>query len=335
MAHLLILALPLSVLIGAWAGGYWVCLTLFLVFVVDPLLDQKKKPVDETSVPPWFFTALLWGYAVAQTLAYWVAFGKLSSLGFMSGEWWGLTLSLGSMAGGGGIVAAHELVHRKDASERSLGLWLLCCVLYMHFRIEHVFGHHVTVATPEDPASARQGESIYTFWRRTLPGQLKSAYAFETERLKNKHPNNQMLLNRVHQYLAIEVVFFFAIWTVFGFGVCIAFLIQALFAVLHLETINYVEHYGLLRLKLPNATYERIQEKHSWDCPFYFTNAYVLNLGLHAHHHSKPGHHYEKLTLSKSGPHLPFGYATALILALFPRRWMQVMDPKIPIEMQN
>ena len=55
--------------------------------------------------------------------------------------------------------------------------------LYMHYAIEHTFGHHRNVATPIDPSSARKGETIWAFFYRSIVGSYLSAWDLECQRV--------------------------------------------------------------------------------------------------------------------------------------------------------
>jgi len=231
----------------------------------------------------------------------------------------GLALSTGLMTGIFGFVAAHEMIHSRDSRERALGLTLLGSVFYMQFRIAHIHGHHRHAATPTDPATARLGEGLYAFVLRSVVGQFREAWAFETKRKQG---------NRMAGYLAIEAVFALAIAVIsiraFAFVVAVAVI-----AIFVLESFNYVAHYGLTRRVGRDGRIERLGARHSWNSARRMNNASLLNMGRHSDHHRRMTTSYERLKPLPGETELPSGYASALLMALVPPLWRSVMDPRV------
>jgi len=222
-----------------------------------------------------------------------------------------------------GFVAAHEMIHSRKRSERALGLALLGTVLYMHFRIAHVHGHHVRAATKDDPASARLGEGLYAFLARSIAGQWREAWRFELERPRRiAGAGNRLLL-----YLAIESAFLIGIaWIdvralAFVLGV-------AVIAVVLLESFNYIAHYGLTRRLMANGRLERLAAHHSWNSGRRMNNAALFNMGRHSDHHRHMVRSYDELEPLDGGAVLPSGYAAALLTAAIPPLWRHVMDAR-------
>jgi alkane 1-monooxygenase len=218
-----------------------------------------------------------------------------------------------------GFVAAHELIHSRNARERALGLTLLASVFYMHFRIAHVYGHHRRAATAEDPASARLGEGLYAFLLRSISGQFREAWAHEAQRQRRG--------NRVILYLAIEASLLLAValfsWRALGFLLAVAVIAVAL-----LESFNYVAHYGLSRRRLSDGRVEALARHHSWNSVRRMNNAALFNMGRHSDHHRHTVRAYERLERLSGVSELPSGYAAALLMALVPPLWRRVMDPR-------
>ncbi len=240
----------------------------------------------------------------------------------------GLALSVG-LASGIGINAAHELGHRVEKHERLLAKIGLTQSFYGHFFVEHNRGHHVRVATPEDPASARFGEPLWAFLPRSVLGGLRSGWALERERLRRKNlpvfgPANQIL-----QAWAMSLALFGGMVAVFGIGVLPWLILQAVVAVVLLETVNYVEHYGLLRQRTASGRYERCRPEHSWNSDRLVTNIFLFHLQRHSDHHANPGRRYQTLRSFDSAPQLPAGYATMVLLAFVPPLWRHVMNPRV------
>jgi len=241
----------------------------------------------------------------------------------------GITVLMGVTSGSFGITVAHELVHRRAAWQRGVGLALLLLAHIPHFRIEHVHNHHAHVGTPKDPATARLGESLYAFFPRSVAGQYLSAWRIEGERLRRRGrrilgPGNRMLI-----YLLAQAVLDLAVLLAFGWVGLALFVAQGLVAVWLLETVNYVEHYGLARRPLPQGGFEPLSGRHSWNAGHAPTNAALFNLGLHSAHHLEAARPYPALYNRPDLPQLPAGYAGAVLLAMLPPLWRRVMDPRV------
>ncbi|MET3961851.1 alkane 1-monooxygenase [Marmoricola sp. OAE513] len=253
------------------------------------------------------------------------------SLGLSVVDKIGLAISIG-VIGGIGINTAHELGHKREENERWLSKIALAQSFYGHFYIEHNRGHHVRVATPEDPASSRFGESFYAFWPRTVAGSLKSAWHLEKKRYarKNKHPFR--IGNDVLNAWLMSAVLFGAIIVAFGWEVTPYLLIQAFIGFSLLEVVNYMEHYGMLRQKVGTGDkqrYERVDPSHSWNSNNIATNVLLYHLQRHSDHHANPTRRYQTLRDFEESPVLPTGYAGMIVLSLFPPLYRRVMDPRV------
>ena len=243
----------------------------------------------------------------------------------------GLAVSIGCI-GGIGINTAHELGHKREANERWLSKIALAQSFYGHFYIEHNRGHHVRVATPEDPASSRVGESFYEFWPRTVAGSLKSAWRIEKRRYarSGKHPFR--IGNDVLNAWLMSVVLWGAMIAAFGWGITPYLLIQAVIGFSLLEVVNYMEHYGMLRQKVgvgDRQRYERVDPSHSWNSNNIATNVLLYHLQRHSDHHANPTRRYQTLRDFEESPVLPTGYAGMIVLAIVPAIWRRVMDPRV------
>ena len=243
----------------------------------------------------------------------------------------GLALTIGTIAGIG-INTAHELGHKKESHERWLAKIALAQSFYGHFYIEHNRGHHVRVATPEDPASSRVGETFYAFWPRTVWGSLKSAWNLEKPRFARKGKSHWSIKNDVLNAWLMSVVLWGALIAVFGIGILPFLVIQAIVGFSLLEVVNYLEHYGMLRQRTgPDGTgrYERVQPSHSWNSNNIATNVLLYHLQRHSDHHANPTRRYQTLRDFEESPVLPTGYAGLIILALIPPLWFKVMDKRV------
>jgi len=265
---------------------------------------------------PLQYVSFVWG-------AWMVADGGLSPLAQL-----GLTVTVGIM-NGIGINTAHELGHKKEELERGLAKIALAPVAYGHFYVEHNRGHHVRVATPEDPASSRFGESFYRFWPRTVGGSFRSAWTIERTRLARMQRSPWSWQSDIVQAFALTAALFGALVAVFG-PIMVPFLaIQAVVGFSELEVVNYLEHYGLLRQKLTGGRYERATPAHSWNSNQLVTNVFLYQLQRHSDHHAHPTRRYQALRHFDESPQLPSGYASMVVLALVPPLWRRVMDWRV------
>ena len=243
----------------------------------------------------------------------------------------GLAMSIGAI-GGIGINTAHELGHKREANERWLAKIALAQVFYGHFYIEHNRGHHVRVATPEDPASSRFGESFYEFWPRTVGGSLKSAWHLEKKRYARKKTHPFHLGNDVLNAWLMTIVLWGGLVAWQGVGILPFLVVQAIVGFSLLEVVNYMEHYGMLRQKVGTGTrqrYERVDPSHSWNSNNIATNVLLYHLQRHSDHHANPTRRYQTLRDFEESPVLPTGYAGMIVLALFPPIWRRVMDKRV------
>jgi len=241
----------------------------------------------------------------------------------------GTIFSVGIISGAFGITSAHELIHKNNQFEQTLGKISLASVGYMHFYTEHLFGHHKRVSTPEDPASARYGEIVYAFIPRSVIGSYLSAWRIEIKRLKKK----QIPVISWDNLMVQEIVYFFA--TIFflnlflGPWAAVFWVCQNSVAVSLLEVANYIEHYGLQRKEISKGRYERVTPLHSWNADHYVTNSILFKLQRHADHHTWPFRRYQTLRTWDFSPQLPTGYGGMSVLALFPPLFFAIMNPKV------
>ncbi|MFD9662414.1 alkane 1-monooxygenase [Rhodococcus sp. NPDC059968] len=240
----------------------------------------------------------------------------------------GVAFSVAVM-GGIGINTAHEMGHKKTELERWLAKITLAQTFYGHFYIEHNRGHHVRVATPEDPASSRFGESFWTFLPRSVWGSLKSSWELEKARMQRLGKSTWSIHNDVLNAWLMSVVLFGALIALFGPVVIPFLIIQAVYGFSLLETVNYLEHYGLMRQKTASGRYERCAPAHSWNSDHIVTNTFLYHLQRHSDHHANPTRRYQTLRSMDGAPNLPSGYASMITLAYFPPLWRKVMDHRV------
>jgi len=330
-------AIPSLVLCGAALGGIYHFLTPVVVFGLVPLLDlvigTDPRNEDEATYKrrrdQAFYRFVTWSFLPVQIAmvvwgAWLVTSGRLSTL-----ETVGFVLSIGIVSGGLGITIAHELGHRSNRLEQNLAKGLLWTVSYMHFFIEHNQGHHARVATPNDPASARLGESFYRFYPRTLFGSWRSAWSLEKRRLTKRNLPVWSHHNQMIWFTLLPLLTTGALGIVFGPGAALFFIVQSWIAFTLLEIINYVEHYGLSRNRVGPGKYQKVAPCHSWNSSEVLTNYLLFHLQRHSDHHANANRRYQTLRHFGDAPQLPTGYAGMVLLALFPPLWRRVMDPRV------
>lgn len=310
-----------------------------LAFVVIPVLDQLIG-ADETHLPgdtledlenDNFYRWVNYLYLPNQYLSLIFACWLWSGGGWLTMstvDKIGLMVTVG-IVGGIAINAAHELGHRRASAEKRLSKIALAQTGYGHFFVEHNRGHHLRVATVEDPASARLGESVYHFIPRSVLGGLRSAWHLEGVRLAQAGKSRWSLRNDILNAWLLSAAIFAGLVAWFG-AVIIPWLIgQAIIGVCLLETVNYLEHYGLRRQRLADGRYERVGQRHSWNSDTLIANVFLYHLQRHSDHHANPQKRYQTLQHSDHAPQLPTGYGSMLVLAWCPPLWRRVMDGRV------
>ena len=329
--------IPVSVLIGCSLSGWYSATTVTLTFIALPILelilprDLRNLNADEMERLEHRvgFRFITWLWVPVQLCTMVVAIHTASQDSLTWFERICMTLSVGVMCGGIGITVAHELMHRAHRAERVLGDILLASVLYMHFRIEHVRGHHRNVATPDDPATSRRNESLYSFFPRVLVHSWRSAWQLEAKRLLNKNLSVWSIRNMMIQFTLVQSALCVTLYILFGGAVVTVFVTQAIISFLMLEIIDYIEHYGLQRRRREDGSYERVSEAHSWEATARLTNTILFKLQRHSDHHLHPGKRYHTLLHTPESPQMPTGYAGMVMLALVPPIFKRVMNARI------
>jgi alkane 1-monooxygenase len=316
-----------------------------LLYVLLPLLDWRfgadgqnaPDEVMEALEKDKYYRYCTYAFIPFQYLslvvgAYLFTASDLSWLGFDGGLGWfgkiGLAFSVGAL-GGVGINTAHEMGHKKESLERWLAKITLAQTCYGHFYIEHNRGHHVRVATPEDPASSRFGQTFWEFLPRTVWGSLKSSWELEAQRMRRLNKSPWHWQNDVLNSWAMSAVLFGALIAIFGPAVIPFLLIQAVYGFSLLESVNYMEHYGLLRQKTESGRYERCAPVHSWNSDHLVTNLFLYHLQRHSDHHANPTRRYQTLRSMEGAPNLPTGYASLIGVTYVPALWRRLMDHRV------
>lgn len=326
LLHLWAYVLPVSNLAflltgphNIWQAALWTFPLWILVGIDNRAPNDLRQPDDKA--PHWMFDLHVYALTALQ-LANHVLVGVMASQLVFNGwlDWVTAFANLiavgilsGVSAGYTGIVLAHELVHRRNKVEYFLGRLLLMFVCYEHFATEHIRGHHPRVGTRQDPATARFGEDFKTFFRRTVPAQFKSAWRLEKVRLGDpqmKLPDPRMLQHRVLQGVVAQIAIIIGYFTLFGVAGGVFFLMQSRTAVLMLEAVNYVEHWGLLRQG------KTVRVIDSWDTDNWFTLHTLVGLSRHSDHHNRASRSYHLLRHFDASPKMPRGYYGTVVMAL-------------------
>lgn len=331
-------------LFAGWGMVAWTGLSVFwwmgplLIFGVIPVLDlvvgtDTTNPPEE--VVPFleqdrWYRWITYLYLPLQYLSLFAGFWLITQHGGLT---WvdklGVTLTMGGMTGIA-VNTAHELGHKKDWVERWLARIALAPSFYGHFYVEHNRGHHVRVATPDDPASSRVGESYWMFLPRTAIGGIRSAWGLERNRLRRQGRGPWSLRNQALSAWLLSGVLLGILVAVFGPEVIGWFFIQAAFGSLLLfEAVNYLEHYGLARQRAEDGRWESVKPEHSWNSNNRVTNILLYHLQRHSDHHANPTRRYQALRHFEEAPQLPSGYAGMILLAYIPPLWRAVMDRRV------
>jgi alkane 1-monooxygenase len=338
--YLLAYVAPLAAYLGIYAGGAWSFGSIYVGFVMIPLLefffrgkeDNWSTAEENTKKVSPFFDWLLYLNApiLFGLLGYY--FYTLQHASLTNLEYTGMTISVGLIIGTIGINVAHELGHRSKRSEQGLAQLLLMTGLYTHFFIEHNRGHHKNVATQKDPASARKGETLYGFWFRSVIGGYINAWRLERKRLEKLglpafHWRNSMI-----RFQFLHIGYLLTVGFIFGWDVVPFAIGAAIFGFLMLESVNYIEHYGLRRKKLSNGRYEKVSPRHSWNSNHEMGRIFLYELTRHSDHHFKASRKYQVLRHWEESPQLPMGYPAAILLSLVPPLWFWIIHPTLKKE---
>lgn len=319
---------------GGAAWAWWI--TPVAVFGLVPALDMVRG--DDRTNPPEEIARQLQQVPYYRWLTYLFLPAQYAALVLCCAVWAHGRLGVAGMAGlvltigivnGIAINTAHELGHKREAAERWLSKIALAPTGYGHFYVEHNRGHHVRVATPEDPASARIGESFWQFWPRTVLGSLKSAWRLETRRFRIRSRFPWTWRNHILNAWAMTAVLAAGLIAAFGVRTIPFLILQAVVGFSLLEAVNYLEHYGLARQRTAAGRPEKVTPRHSWNSDRVVTNIFLFQLQRHSDHHANPLRRYQALRSFDESPQLPAGYATMVVAALVTPVWRRIMDPRV------
>ena len=332
---------PPALAVASLALAFWLKFTIllwvvpFFIFVVLPIMDYRSKSdrwnpdrvAEELKPLRSFFQWIVRSYMILQWIANILAVTCFITMPHTLLNVAGLIMSIG-IINGIAIAPAHELNHTHSKVNRFFSVLIVAPAFYGQFLVEHNRGHHARVATPEDPASARFGESFWAFAVRSVTMGLASACRFEIDRITRKPSLKKVLNSRLLQGWLCSAIIAGAVYAVGGLSTLLFFCAQAVVAILLLEVVNYIEHYGLLRRKV-NGQYEPCTHQHSWNSNKLVTNIGLFNLQRHSDHHANAMRPYEMLRHFEDSPQHPTGYAAMIVLALIPPLWFRVMNQRV------
>ena len=340
LKYLMSYSIALFAFIGISLGGFYNYLAVVFTFVFIPVLEIIVKKSDEKytdeekknrNLDP-FFDLLLY---LNIPIVFGIFFFSLEKLALTSSVYdiIGIILSASIVMATNGINVGHELGHRKSLIARTCSKLLYLPCQYMHFYIEHNFGHHINVATPEDPATARYKQTVYSFWITSVIRTYVSAWEIQLKLLKVSKRSFFSIKNDMVFYTFFQLSFLLFIYYNFGLYLTLLSILMSIVSFLFLETINYVEHYGLLRKKEPSGRYERVKPHHSWNSNHTIGRIVLYELTRHSDHHFKSSKKYQVLESLDECPHLPHGYPTSILLSLIPPLWFSIMNPLVRTHM--
>ena len=306
----------------------WILIPALELIIPPNLKNLEKAEEDLAKQNPWY-DYVLYVIVLLQLPILFFFLNSMQEPNLTLSDIIARVLTMGLLCGTFGINVGHELGHRNNFIEQTMAKLLLSTSLYMHFFIEHNKGHHKHVATPNDPSSARLGESLYVFYYRTIVYSYLSAWKIANEECVKKGKPvfsiyNEMLQAHFWQLLLVTIIYL-----LFGGLITFYFLLAAVFGFLLLETVNYIEHYGLSRKQNENGKYERTMPHHSWNSNHILGRMMLFELSRHSDHHYLASRKYQILQHHQNAPQMPTGYPGMMILSLFPPLWFKVMHKQM------
>jgi len=336
LKYLMSYSIAIMAFLGISIGGLYNYLAVIFTFVFIPVLEVLVKRSDEKYTEQEkenrlldpFFDILLYLNIPIVFGIFFFSLNKLVETTSIS-DIIGIILSASIVMATNGINVGHELGHRRSLFARTCSKLLYLPCQYMHFYIEHNFGHHIHVATPEDPATAMYKQNIYSFWITSVVRTYISAWKIQLRLLKVSKRSFFSIKNDMIFYTLLQLSFIALINNYFELYITLLSILISVISFLFLETINYVEHYGLLRKKDSNGRYERVKPHHSWNSNHTIGRIVLYELTRHSDHHFKSSKKYQVLESLDNCPHLPYGYPTSILLSLIPPIWFSIMNPLV------
>ena len=336
LKYFLVYILPVLVFISITSSGILTYLPVLILFGFVPILefffkadasnfDKETAKFEKENklynfilygtIPIQVGVLIFFFYAMQDSLTTVDYIGRISSMGLMCGVL--------------GINLGHELGHRHNKTEQFFGEIMLLTSLNTHFLPYHNGGHHLNVATPQDAATARKNEPLYAFWIRSHFSSYKEAWQLENKRLNELGKSSLSLHNKMIKYTIANILLLFSVFYFFSWIVLLSFVAAAITGILMLQTVNYIEHYGLLRTKNEHGRYERVRHIHSWNSDHIIGRLMLFNLSRHSDHHYNGSKPYQILKSLPESPQMPTGYPGMMLFSLIPPLWFRYMNAKI------
>lgn len=337
LKYLWFLIIPVTVYFSFYNYGWLTYLPVLVVFGLVPLLELFFKPntknftkeEEKVEKANKLYTYILYVTLPIQVYFLWLFFNVVQEEGLTFSELFGRILSMGIMCGVIGINVGHELGHRNNRKDELIGELLLLSSLDTHFLPYHNGGHHFNVATPKDAATARKNEPVFVFWVRSHFMSYAQAWQLENKRMQNTGRSWFHYQNRMVIYTICNLVLLGGIYYFFNAFVLACFVAAAVIGIVLLETVNYIEHYGLVRAQNEHGRYERVKRNHSWNSNHRVGQVLLFNLSRHSDHHYNGSKHYQLLKSVPESPQMPTGYPGMMLLSLIPPLWFWVMHQRL------
>ena len=335
LPHFIPLAIFPLVLVAVSFGGWWLAGPIVFFMLADRFdqafgLEERNMDPDRTREGQLFpYKLSLWLWALCWPVTFTFSLWQMFVAGHLSV--WEIVLMAGLLTGVAQsvFIVGHELVHRRALWERRLGEFLLASTSYPQYSVEHVYLHHPLVCTPGDPGSAPRGVSFWRYLRPEIVNNLVGAWRFERDRLARRHLPLLHYSNAFWRYLVLLAFWYSLVFWMGGPWVTLVYALLCGGCVFSMKLSNYVQHYGLRRIRLSGGRYEPVQARHAWSAAYRFTNWLYYNMQRHADHHAASNRRYPLLQHhgADASPQLPGSYIQMNGMAMFPKRWFQTMDP--------
>ncbi len=336
LKYLLSFTIPVSCYFSMVNNGIMSWATLIYAFAIIPTIElifeanvsnhDVENMSDERAHSIYFDLLLYFNVPIVYSLLY-LGFETIYSSQLSTADTIGKVLSLGVLLGACGINVAHELGHKQNPVAQIAAKLLLMPSLYTHFTLQHNRGHHLNVGTPIDPATAQKGEMVYMFWWKSTYQSYLQAWNLEKSRLQRMDKSPYALANEMYLNTLVVMLYIASILFVFNAYIALLAIAIGVISFLLLETINYIEHYGLTRKKLDSGKYEMVEIFHSWNSNHVIGRIVLYELTRHADHHYKANKKYQTLLHYDASPQLPYGYPASLLISLVPPLWFKIMHP--------
>ena len=335
--YLPIYSVPILGYIAFTSSGWHTWLVIMEAFFLIPVLELVIPPNGENYsketelklLQSRIFDILVYSMVPIVGFLLYTFLTTFQTGNFTTFEIIGRVGSMGIIFAALGINVAHELGHRHKKLEILMSKTLLLFSQYMHFYIEHNKGHHLYVSTKKDPATSRLNENLYAFLIRSITMSYRSAWLLESKRLAKEKISLWSLKNQMIQFTFLQLLITGCIYTFFGAQITLYYLLTAGLGIILLESVNYIEHYGLLRVTNEKGIVQKVKPIHSWNSDHLLGRMILFELSRHSDHHYMPSRKYQVLRHFEESPQMPTGYPGMLIISLFPFLWFPLMNKKI------